>query len=153
MARIIVLDSGPLGLVCHRPGHPQGDVCRVWLDSLRLAGILVVVPEVADYEVRRELIRAGVGAGLARLDTLSISLIYDPISTPVMRRASEFWADVRRRGLPTAADQSLDGDAILAAQTALIGVSGDTVTVATNNPAHLVRFPGIDARDWPSISP
>jgi hypothetical protein len=27
------------------------------------------------------------------------------------------------------------------------------VSVATSNAVHLVRFPGIDARDWPSISP
>ena len=70
-----------------------------------------------------------------------------------MRKAAEFWADLRRRGLPTAADESLDADAILAAQAALIGGPGDTVTVATSNPVHLARFPGIDARDWPSISP
>jgi hypothetical protein len=101
----------------------------------------------------RELIRANAGGGLARLDTLSIGLSYDPITTPVMRKAAEFWADVRRRGLPTTADQSLDADAILAAQAALIGAPGDTVTVATANSAHLVRFPGIDARDWASISP
>ena len=113
----------------------------------------MVVPEIADYEVRRELIRAGAPAGLTRLDTLSVSLTYDPITTPVIRMAAEFWADVRRRGLPTAADQSLDADAILAAQAALIGAPGDTVTVATSNSGHFARFPGIDARDWASISP
>jgi predicted nucleic acid-binding protein len=153
MARIIMLDSGPLGLVGHRPGHPRGDVCRVWLDSLRAAGAVVIIPEIADYEVRRELTRAGALAGLVRLDALAVSFLYDPISTAVMRKASEFWAVVRRRGLPTAGDQSLDADAILAAQAALIGGPRDTVTVATSNLAHLVRFPGIDARDWPSISP
>jgi predicted nucleic acid-binding protein len=153
MARIIVLDSTPLGLACLRPGRPHGDACRAWLDALRLAGILVVVPEIAHYEVRRELIRAGIVAGLARLDALSSSLTYDPITSPVIRRAAEFWADVRRRGLPTAADQSLDADAILAAQAHMVGNPGDIVTVATSNATHLVRFPGIDARDWPTISP
>ncbi len=152
MARIIVLDSGPLGLVSHRPGYPRGDACRVWLDPVRAAGAVVIVPEIADFEVRRELIRANAHAGLARLDHLVVSLVYDPITTPVMHRAAEFWADVRRRGLPTAADQSLDADAIVAAQAALIGGPGDSVTVATSNPGHLVRFPGIDAQDWPSIS-
>src|SRR4051794_4147822 len=153
MARIIVLDSTPLGLACRRRGHLGGDVCRAWLNALRLAGAHLVIPEIADFEVRRELIRAGARTGLTRLDNLTTSLAYDPITTPVMHRAAEFWADVRRRGLPTAADQSLDADAILAAQAALIGAPGDTVTVATSNLAHLVRFPGIDAKDWPSISP
>src|SRR5438045_5857406 len=144
MARIIVLDSTPLGLACRRRGHLRGDACRAWMDALRLAGVLVVLPEIADFEVRRELIRAGARAGLMQLDNLTTSLAYDPITTAVMHRAAEFWADVRRRGLPTATDQSLDADAILAAQAALMGAPGDTVTVATSNPAHLTRFPGID---------
>jgi predicted nucleic acid-binding protein len=153
MARIIVLDSTPLGLACRRRGHLHGDICRAWIETLRLAGVLLVLPEIAEFEVRRELIRAGARAGLTRLDNLMANLVYDTITTPVMHRAAEFWADVRRRGLPTAADQSLDADAILAAQASLVGGPGDTVTVATSNVAHLVRFPGIDARDWPSISP
>ena len=69
-----------------------------------------------------------------------------------MRKAAEFWAQVRRQGLPTAGDQSLDGDAILAAQASLIGSAGDSVTVATGNVTHLTRFSGIDARDWTTIT-
>jgi predicted nucleic acid-binding protein len=115
--------------------------------------VLIVVPEIVHYELRRELIRAGIHAGLKRLDALSSSLYYDPITTPVILRAAEFWADVRWRGLPTAADQSLDADAILAAQADLVGDPGHTVTVATSNCAHLARFQGVEARDWPSISP
>ncbi len=61
-------------------GHLQGDACRAWMDNLRLSGVLVVVPEIADYEVRRELIRAGIGVRLTRLDALSSSLTYDPIT-------------------------------------------------------------------------
>jgi predicted nucleic acid-binding protein len=153
MARIILLDSTPLGLLCRPRGHAGGDACRQWLDSMKLAGIVVVVPEVADYEVRRELVRLGAVTGLVRLDNLATTWRYDPITTPVMRKAAEFWADLRRRGLPTAGDEGLDADAILAAQAALIGGPGDNVTVATSNPRHLARFPGIDARDWPTISP
>ena len=153
MARIILLDSTPLGLLCRRRGHVPGDSCQRWLDSIKLAGIIVVIPEIADYEVRRELIRLGALTLLGRLDNLAADSDYDPITTPIMRKAAEFWADLRSRGLPTAGDESLDADAILAAQAALIGGPGDTVTVATSNARHLGRFPGIDARDWPSISP
>jgi predicted nucleic acid-binding protein len=153
MARIILLDSSPLGLLCRPRGHPRGDACRLWLDSIGLAGIAVVVPEVADYEIRRELVRLSAHAGLVRLDNLSTTWRYDPLTTPIMRKAAEFWADLRRLGLPTAGDEGLDADAILAAQAALIGNPGDTVTVATSNARHLARFPGIDAQDWPSILP
>ena len=49
MAQIIVLDSTPLGLACRRGGHSGGDLCRAWLDTLRLAGARLVVPEIADF--------------------------------------------------------------------------------------------------------
>ena len=69
-----------------------------------------------------------------------------------MRLAASFWADVRLRGVPTADDQALDADAILAAQAALIGGAGDVVTVATGNVAHLTRFPRNDAREWSTVT-
>lgn len=151
MSRLLLLDSTPLALLCRPPGHVQGDACRQWLTAIERAGIIVVVPEVADYEMRRELIRLRSAGGLVRLDNLGATSTYAPITTTIMRKAAEFWADLRNRGVPTAPDPSLDADAILAAQTALIGAPGDAVTLATSNPRHLIRFPGIDAHDWPSI--
>ena len=38
------------------------------VESLLLSGYQIIVPEIADYEVRRELLRAGKTRGLARLD-------------------------------------------------------------------------------------
>src|SRR5205814_739783 len=96
-------------------------------------GALVVVSELADYEVRRELLRRRATAGLKRLDDFGARFPYLPLSTPAMRRAAEFWAEVRRLGLPTAAPDALDGDCIIAAQAAVAGGPGDTVTIATNN--------------------
>jgi predicted nucleic acid-binding protein len=151
VARYVVLDTTPLGLASLRRGHPKGDVCRAWLDGLRQTGVRLVVPEVADYEVRRELMRVGAVAGVRRLDALAAGLVYAPITTAVMRQAATFWADVRRRGLPTAADPSLDGDAILAAQAALLGGPGDAVELATANAGHLGRFPGVNAREWLTV--
>jgi len=114
--------------------------------------VRVVVPEVADYEVRRELLRVNAAAGLLRLDALSAGLMYDPITTAVMRQAATFWADVRRRGMPTAADASLDGDVILAAQAFLLSASGNLVELATANTAHLGRFRGVNVREWATIT-
>jgi hypothetical protein len=51
-------------------------------------------------------------------------------------------------GIPTA---TLDADAILAGQAALAGLPGDSIAIATTNPAHLNRFPVIDARSWDQI--
>ena len=72
MSRVIVLDSAPLSLLCApvKKGGEAAD-CARWLAGLLAAGTRIVVPEIADYEVRRELIRAGKGSSIARLDTLA----------------------------------------------------------------------------------
>jgi predicted nucleic acid-binding protein len=152
MARFVLLDSTPLGLACRRPGITAVDRCHAWIATLEAAGVQVCIPEIADYEVRRELQRLGLAPGVRRLEALTTRLQYAEITTPIMRKAAEFWADVRRRGLPTSGNQALDADAILAAHAALIGGPGDAVTVATSNVAHLARFPGVDARDWATIT-
>jgi predicted nucleic acid-binding protein len=149
---MIVLDAGPTGLLTRAPGRPEAAACRAWIDGLQAAGSVVAVPEIARYEVRRELFRLGKAAGLRRLDQLHPALDFLPITSVVIDLASELWAHVRRAGLPTAGDLRLDGDAILAAQALAAAGSGDEVIVATTNVGHLARFPGVDARDWWTIA-
>ena len=57
------------------------------------------MPEIADYEVRRELLRANKREGLARLDALVGLLEYLPITTAAMRQAALFWAQARQQGV------------------------------------------------------
>ena len=59
MSSVEVLDSGPLGLVTNPTASPINDACNEWLEALSGGGVRVVVPEIADYEVRRELLRIG----------------------------------------------------------------------------------------------
>src|SRR5204862_615238 len=92
-----------------------------WLERLLAAGRHIVVPEIADYEVRRELLRANKAQGIAQLDRLYHSIDYLALTTTAMRRAAEFWALARQQGQPTAADKAIDGDVILAAQAATSG--------------------------------
>lgn len=108
-----------------------------------------VVPGIADYEVRRELIRVGRTTGLARLDLFKQTFRYVPITTEAMLLAAELWATARRRGRPTASDAALDADVILAAQAQLLAKDGDEVVIATTNPGHLAQF--VDARPWQEI--
>jgi predicted nucleic acid-binding protein len=88
--RVVVLDAGPLNLASQPRGKPDADRCRTWLLALDAAGVRVVVPEVAAYEVRRKLLHIGATAGIARLDRLAVDLAYEPITTAVMRLAAEY---------------------------------------------------------------
>ncbi len=101
VSRVVLLDSGPLGLATNPKPSPNNLACSEWLQSLIEARIRVVVPEIADYEVRRELLRASKFNGLALLDTLAESLEYLPLTTSTMRRAARLWADARQSGQPT----------------------------------------------------
>lgn len=151
MAKTVLLDAGPLGLVTH-PHIEQNREAALWLRGLLSAGVPVLVPEISDYEVRRELLRAGRTRGLSRLDQLAEDLGYLPITTEAMRLAASFWAEARKQGQPTASDESLDADVILAAQAAILNEnSDDGVVVATTNPRHLSRF--VAASLWQDLAP
>lgn len=146
MARIVLLDSGPLGMIAHPRRNPD---VAAWFVGLRRSGVAIRVPEIADYEVRRELIRAGLTIGLARLDALGRDLGLVPISRDTWLLAASLWADARRIGRPTADPAALDGDVILAASARPLAAAGDQPVVATTNVAHLARF--VDARLWHEI--
>jgi predicted nucleic acid-binding protein len=113
------------------------------------SGALIVVPEIADYEVRRELVRAGLEDSVALLDDFVSSVLYEPITTQIMRSAAELWARSRRGGPPTADVHALDADVILAATALAIAEDGHEVVVATDNARHLSLF--VDARHWSEI--
>ncbi len=142
-----MLDTGPLGMVTNpKTSSPICQECKLWLDNLPLKGYEVMLPEIADYEVRRELLRVGKVAGIRRLDQLKAAITYRPITTEVMLKAAKLWAEARKRGRPTSDPKALDGDVILAAQATLVVEQGNEVIVATTNVGHLAQF--IDAREW-----
>ncbi|WP_333386444.1 nucleic acid-binding protein [Microcoleus sp. B4-D4] len=140
------MDSGPLGMVTNPQAKPPYLECQLWLDSLLQNGEMVILPEIADYEVRRELIRAGKERGIRKLDLFKNVLTYRPLTSEVMLLAAQLWADARSRGRPTAEPNALDGDVILAAQAILEASEGNEVVIATTNVGHLSQF--VDARDW-----
>ncbi|MGV3615289.1 MAG: type II toxin-antitoxin system VapC family toxin [Fimbriimonas sp.] len=148
--KAVFLDTGPLGLVSNPKLSADSLACREWIQSLVDRGIEVYVPEIADYELRRELIRAGKAAGLRRLDVVKEALRFRPITTEAMLRAAQLWATARNEGLPTAPKEALDGDAILAAQALTAGFDPGDIVVATTNVGHLTRF--VDARRWRDLA-
>jgi predicted nucleic acid-binding protein len=108
-------------------------------------GIEVIIPEIADYEVRRSLLLEGLTKSVERLDKLKDTLTYLPLNTPMMLKAAELWAEMRKAGQPTADPKALDGDVILAAQALEVGG-----IIATENVGHLSRF--TEARHWKDIT-
>jgi len=149
MSRAVLLDAAPLGLLAAPPRKPAARACAVWLAGLMNVGTRIIVPEITDYEVRRELIRAGKTRSVKRLDALAQATEYLPITTASMRRAAELWAQARQQGQPTAGDNTIDADMILAAQALMLGEP--QVVVATTNVGHLSRF--VPADDWQNIVP
>jgi predicted nucleic acid-binding protein len=149
--RFVFLDSRPLGLASNPRGSLEAIRCRAWIMGLMAAGVRVFVPEIADYEVRRELLRRKAKRALQRLDQVKAMCDYAPLTTDAMLKAAELWAEARQVGLVPAPPEALDGDMILAAQALLVAVLGDVVTVATENARHFSHF--VDAQPWERILP
>lgn len=151
MSDTIILDTGVLGLVTN-PKHPDAEKCSEWLESLLERDYLICVPEICDYELRRELVRANLQKALKRLDDLKSTLEYLPITTSSMVSAADFWAKARNMGKQTADDKALDGDMILVAQTKMAPVDDDgDAIIATTNVKHLSLF--ANAKQWQEINP
>jgi predicted nucleic acid-binding protein len=147
VSKFIVLDATPLGLLCYP--NPRGEAlrCSVWAQAIRNGSGVLFVPEIVDYEVRRELIRAGRVRSVHMLDKFLRDNLTIRLTGDQLLHAAQLWAQVRQAGLPTASPDSLDADAILAAQA--LSLNDPNVIVATSNPAHLQRF--VPAEDWRNI--
>jgi predicted nucleic acid-binding protein len=140
----VVLDTGVLGAVTHP--NPSADA-TIWIGQLAVSTTRVIVPEVCDYELRRELLRARKPKSIARLDRVIAQFVYWPITTVAMRRAAQIWAQARQSGRPATSNNRLDGDAILIGQ---VLTEDPTAVVATTNVRHFESF--VDARNWSDVS-
>jgi predicted nucleic acid-binding protein len=149
--RFIVLDSSPLSMLTQRNGIAEADHFKQWLAARQAGGAIAVVPEIVDYELRRELIRAGKTASVSRLDfvTAQPGTTYLPLTTNAIRLAAQMWASARNSGGPTASPDALDIDVILAAQVIAQGWPTGEFVVATSNVSHLSRF--VPAAEWTTI--
>jgi hypothetical protein len=78
----------------------ETEFCKNWFAGLSRAEVEIVIPEIADYEIRRELIRSRRTSGLARLDWMKATFSYAPITTATMLHAAAFWAAARSAGPP-----------------------------------------------------
>ena len=154
MSAIVLLDSGPLGLVTNPKESAEAVACKDWLKRLTQEGHQALVPAITDYEVRRELRLYGKTNGLRNLDLLVASASYLSLTPQALWLATDLWAQVRQAGLPTADRFALDADVILAAQARTLDAGywempGADIVIATSNVGHLTRL--ADARLWQDI--
>lgn len=148
---LLVLDSGPLGLLSNPVAIGAAREVQDWAQTRLSAGDQIFISEIADYEVRRELWRANKEPGISRLNDLSNELEYLPLTTEVMQDAAILWANARKIGLPTAHDKALDVDVILAAQARNLQAvhSNESVIVITSDVSHLSRY--VQAKRWMDV--
>ena len=108
MARLILLDSGPLGMIVRAPSKPHIIRCLAWVKTIRATGAVVVIPDIAHYEVRRELLRIRAVGSLRRLDYAlgpRNGFKHLLITADAIIKAAEFWASVRQAGKPTSSNR------------------------------------------------
>jgi predicted nucleic acid-binding protein len=138
MNKPVMLDAGPLGKIAHP--RPNTEISE-WLLKILRANITVIIPEIADYEVRRNLLLSDLKKSVIRLDQLKQVFFYQSITTEIMLTAAMLWAKARKLGKPTADPKELDSDVILSAQA----LYADAIII-TENIGHLSLF--TDAVNW-----
>ena len=150
----IILDSGILGFASHPQLHKKYSDFFAWIQSNIAYKNDLVIPEVADYEVRRSLIKIG-SRSISILDDLQSyeGFEYLPINTRAMRIAAESWATARKQGKQGTGNSRLDADMVLVGQTLefseAIKVEEDVV-LATTNIKDLEDF--CNAKKWEEIN-
>ena len=91
---IVVLDSGPLGIITspNRVAR-ETQAMLVWEQKMLLAGHFLLVPAIADYELRREHLRRGADRSIAELDRFvnAVEGRYLELTDSALKIAAQFW--------------------------------------------------------------
>ena len=142
MSLKIMIDTSVLGRICHPTEH--SDV-QEWFRSLLEQGSHVsevLVSVLADYELRRHLLKMGAVESLRRLDDLAQCLRYVPVTAEAGRRAAELRQAMATQGMPGVSDAGL----LMAAQAMI-----ENAVLITNDRT-TARIPGVQARDWTDVA-
>ena len=149
----VFLDAGPLGILTN-PKLPDETLRALqWVLDMEAAGHRFLVPAVADYEVRRELIRAGKANGIAALNAFNTAQPgrFISMTDSALLLGANLWAQARNAGTPTAHPRDLDGDVLIAAQALDTGLPLAEIVIATVNVSHISLF--APAAFWSNIRP
>jgi hypothetical protein len=94
MSKTVCLDTTPLGIVTNPKKPKITQEALQWVAKLVRAGHKIVVPAIADFELRRELVRAGNVDGVSSLDAFNQAKPdrYLPLTDTALRRGADLWA-------------------------------------------------------------
>ncbi len=153
MSLTVFLDSGPLSLITSPKRTSETIEIVQWVIAMRAAGHRFVVPAIADYEVRRELIRARKSRSVVQLSAFNTAAPgrFLSVTNSALLLAAQFWAQSRNAGATTADPKELNADVLIAAQAIDAGIPSADFVIATNNLGHFSRF--VPADLWSNITP
>lgn len=158
--RVLVLDTGPLGLLVHSNKLRREPRLR-WLFSLRSQGVTVEVPAAAYYELRRKLAdlrnradnparKQRFAESIVRLDRLVERVSFEPMTPGILAVASELWAKTVHTNATTAKDKrDINFDLLICASANM-----KDAVVATENVADIaqhsraVRWSQLTIHSW-----
>lgn len=153
---IIFLDTNILGKLSNPNDHPDAVQCKVWFERLLARGVYFVSSELCFYELKRSLIlsvkQGNDAEGLNQANNLRQFIDVLIVDEEVANIAAEIWSTSRLQGNPTAANNSLDIDIIIAAHWQLLvnKFPGRYIVVSTTNLKHLRLF--TEAEEWQNIN-
>lgn len=158
MSRVIFFDAGPLGIITNPrlPSLALTISAIQWAIQLTHAGHRLIVPAVADFEVRRELLCAGKTQGIELLNACNMAQPdrYLPLTDSALKRAAELWSQAGNRGALPADPKELSCDVLIASQALdyqeLFGLSTSDIIIATLNVGHISLFAPADI--WTNIT-
>lgn len=159
MSKVIFFDAGPLGIIVNSKTPPSPLTIKAieWVYALIVEGHRLIVPAIADFEVRREFLRAGMTDSLALLDAWNTAQPdrYLPLTDSALKLAAQLWAQARNGGTLPADPKELNGDVLIAAQIldyqATYGLAASDIVIASVNVGHLSLFVPSDL--WTNIRP
>ena len=104
----IVLDANLLGLITNPRSTPESVACAEWITACLLSLDRIFVSDITEYEVRRELIRAGKVQGIQSLDVFLATVRPLAVTREVLHKAAQLWAQARKGGFAGTDDKELE---------------------------------------------
>ncbi|MDJ0662291.1 MAG: type II toxin-antitoxin system VapC family toxin [Crocosphaera sp.] len=153
---LVFLDTNILGLLSNPKKEGESLACQIWFERLLARGVYFVSSSLCFYELKRSLIlsvkQGGTSKGLQQVNNLRQFVDVLIVDEEVANMAAEIWSISRLQGTPTAANNSLDIDIIIAAHWQLLvnQFPGRYIVVSTTNIKHLGLF--TEAEEWQNIN-